>query len=60
MESLKMQTTLLVLSFCHPFSLMNWNAACITDPEDPPTSKPSFWMRFLALVNDGKSSVLTQ
>lgn len=32
--------------------------ACKTEPADPPTNKPSFLIKALELVNDGRSSVL--
>lgn len=60
MESLNTQTTLLVLSFYHPLALINSLAECKTDPDDPPTNNPSFWTRFLALMNDSWSPVFTQ
>ena len=52
MESENTQTTLLVLSSAHPIFLMNLNAPDITEPDDPPTNKPSLLMSLLAFKND--------
>ena len=60
MESLKIQTTLLLLSFSHPISLINLKAPDMADPAEPPTNNPSLLMSLLDWVNDSGSWVLIQ
>jgi hypothetical protein len=60
MLSWKTQTTLFVLSFYHPFSLINVKAEWRTAPEEPPTNRPYCLTRSLAVRSELTSSVLTQ